>query len=321
MFAGAGGIALGFIQAGFEIEWSNEFDSYACDTYRYNFPNHTLIEGDVTVVNPKDVGGVDVITSGFPCQAFSLAGRRRGFDDPRGNLFFETAKFIDELKPKAYLLENVKNLAAHDGGRTLEVIRDVLVDDLNYSYIPFILSAYAHGNTPQGRERIYIVGFSGEGNIPYTEYLDATTTTGKFLIPGPIELTKSYRDLIDETRQPDKYYFPDNHMYMKKLKETINSKAFVYQWRRKYVRTNKRGLCPTLTANMGAGGHNVPLILDDYGIRKLTPRECFRFQGFPDTYSFPENMSDARLYKQAGNSVTVPVIKRIAENIKKALDN
>lgn len=250
------------------------------------------------------------------CQAFSIAGHRKGFKDPRGNMFFETARFIDELRPRAYLIENVKNLKGHDKGKTLKIIRNTLVEKLGYSFIPFVLSAHQHGNIPQNRERIYIVGFKDEAFA-----IKKDTCTNRFLIPHSIDLTLSYRNMLVYNKQDDKYYFSEDHKYMPALKETMTSKNYIYQWRRKYVRTNKKGFCPTLTANMGAGGHNVPLIIDDYGKRRLIPRECFRFQGFSESFILPEKMSDTQLYKQAGNSVTVPVIKRIAKNIKKVLDN
>ena len=127
LFAGIGGICYGFRQAGFEIKWANEWDKHACKTYRHNFKHH-LEEGDINLIkNPKkDLGYVDVVTSGFPCQAFSVAGYRKGFKDPRGNLFFETARFIDDIKPKAFLLENVKNMVTHDNRNTMRVIENTI---------------------------------------------------------------------------------------------------------------------------------------------------------------------------------------------------
>jgi len=161
LFSGIGGICTAFKQADFEVSWANEFDKKACETYRENFKSIDLIEGDICKIkHPEKLGDVDVITSGFPCQAFSIAGYRKGFDDERGNLFFETARFIDRLKPKAFLLENVRNLTAHDNGNTFKVIEDVIRKKLNYSFIPFVLDSKDYGNIPQTRSRIYIVGFS-----------------------------------------------------------------------------------------------------------------------------------------------------------------
>jgi DNA (cytosine-5)-methyltransferase 1 len=329
MFAGIGGMALGFEQAGFEVKWANEYDSQACHTYRYNFPSHKLYEVDVSALASSELGYVDVITSGFPCQAFSIAGYRKGFKDPRGNLFFQTAKFINEIKPKAYLLENVANLKRHDNGNTFSTIKNVLVNELGYSFIPFVLNGYIHGNVPQNRNRIYIVGFRDEAEVlpggqvsilSSEKNWSNNSCTSNFKIPKRIILNKKISDLLYTEKQEEKYYFEDDHKYIPKLNEVMKSKETIYQWRRVYVRENKNNLCPTLTANMGTGGHNVPLIVDDYGYRKLTPRECFRFQGFPDSYKFPNGMSDSSLYKQIGNSVIVPIINRIASNIEKALN-
>jgi DNA (cytosine-5)-methyltransferase 1 len=144
--------------------------------------------------------------------------------------------------------------------------------------------------------------------------------TGNFRIPEPVKLNMGVLDLIDKFKQRECYYFPKDHQYMPELTKTIKSRNTLYQWRRTHVRENKSNVCPTLTANMGAGGHNVPLLVDDWGFRRLTPRECFRFQGFPENYIIPENVVDSQLYKQAGNSVVVPIIKRIALEIKRSLD-
>lgn len=328
MFSGIGGIDIGFEQAGFKVLWANEYNSKSCETF-INYTNHKHVKmynQDVHTLDTKDVEKVDIIASGFPCQAFSIAGYRQGFDDikGRGNLFFETARFIDELKPKAFLLENVKNLKNHDNGNTLTVIKNTLVKDLGYSFIPFVLNSKDYGNIPQTRERIYIVGFQNEAGIEYNYDLknrhECTEKTNRFYIPDQIKLTKTIHDCISSGKQDEIYYYKNNHIYYARLKEEMHNKNTVYQWRRVYVRENKSNLCPTLTANMGAGGHNVPLIIDDYGIRKLTPKECLNFQGFPKEFSFPENMAKSHCYMQAGNSVVVPVIKRIAEEIKKVLE-
>lgn len=314
LFAGIGGVCLGFEKAGFNVKWANEIDKHACKTYRSNFPNNNLYEKDIhDIKNPKELGYVDVITSGFPCQAFSIAGYQKGFKDERGNLFFETARFIDEIKPKAFLLENVKNLKSHDQGRTIQVIEDVITRDLGYSYIPFILNSKDYGNIPQTRERIYIVGFKNEAK-------EDNFRTKSFTIPNRIPLKKSIHDILSKEKQEKKFYYNEDFKHYDKLINEMISPDTLYQWRRQYVRENKSNLCPTLTANMGTGGHNVPLIRDKYGIRKLTPKETVRFQGFDDNFSFPDDMANSHCYKQAGNSVVVPVIERIASEIKRVLD-
>lgn len=319
LFAGIGGICKGFEQSGYKLVWANEWDSKACETYRYNFPNHTLYPEDIhelTVPSVlKTIEPVDIITSGFPCQAFSVAGYRKGFDDPRGNLFFETAKFIDYQRPKAFLLENVKNLVGHGNGETFKIIKKTIEEDLGYSFIPFVLNSKEYANIPQTRERIYIIGFKDES--PENQ---KRVCTDSFKPLEKIELQKGIRDLLHSNKQTSNFYYDHDHQYYEKLSEVMKSRETVYQWRRVYVRENKSNVCPTLTANMGTGGHNVPLIIDDFGIRKLTPKECINFQGFPENFNFPKDMANSHCYKQAGNSVVVPVVKRLADEIKRVLD-
>ena len=305
LFAGIGGICRGFENAGAELVWANEIDPYACITYKENF-KHTLIESDIHLIDTKDVPEFDILTSGFPCQAFSIAGYRKGFNDERGNLFFETLRFIVDKKPKAFLLENVKNLVGHDKGKTFKIMLSAL--EQNGYFVKYkVLNSMEYGNVPQNRERIYVVGFKEKESCE------------RFEFPEKINLTKRINDIIDkETKQEDRYYYTEASQYYPMLKQEMTNKDSIYQLRRVYVRENKSSVCPTLTANMGTGGHNVPLIMDNHGIRKLTPLECFEFQGFGDI-KISEKMSNGRLYKQAGNSVTVPVVEQIAKAILKAL--
>ncbi|EIJ81806.1 cytosine-specific DNA-methyltransferase [Bacillus methanolicus PB1] len=341
LFAGIGGIDLGFEQAGAEIVWANEFDKNACTTYRENF-NHTLIEEDIRKVHEYEMPDVDILTAGWPCVAFSIAGRQHGMKyqcldcqhehtvsydeyingavcpqcgghteakDPRGTLFYDVIRFIRAKQPKAFLLENVKNLKGHDKGNTFKVIEEML-EESGYHFKSKVLNTMEYGNIPQNRERIFIVGFKDE------EALE------QFRFPDEIPLTKTIDDILDRNEKQDSiYYYTDDSQYYKMLKETMKRRDTVYQIRRVYVRENQSNVCPTLTANMGTGGHNVPLIIDDWGFRKLTPREALRFQGFPDDYKIPEGMANSHIYKQAGNAVSVPVIKRIATNMIAALNS
>lgn len=306
LFAGIGGICYGFKQAGAKIVWANEIDKDACKTYRHNFGDKYLVEGDIKEIDPNTIPDIDILNGGFPCQAFSVAGYRKGFDDERGNLFFEITRILEVKKPKAILLENVKNLEGHDHGNTFKVIEEQL-KLLGYHVHHKVLNTMEYGNVPQNRERIYIVGFLSK------EAYD------KFTYPEEIPLTKNIHDIIDVTDKKPLGLYYENSKYYPELVKTMTKKDTVYQWRRVYCRENKSNVCPTLTANMGTGGHNVPLILDDFGIRKLTPEECVGFQGFPEEFSFPSDIGNASKYKQAGNSVSVPVIKRIAENMIKAM--
>lgn len=309
LFAGVGGIRLGFEQAGFETVFANDFEPKCAATYDLNFGDGALTVGDITKIDEKTIPDCDFVIGGFPCQAFSIAGYRKGFDDEkgRGNLFLDVARIIKEKKPVGFMLENVKNLKTHDGGNTFKVISQTL-QDLGYHIKAEVLNSMDYGNVPQNRERIYIVGFKDKKKCDAFEF------------PKPIKRTVNVTDILEKGEIPEKYYYEGKPLY-DRLKDEITEQGEVYQWRRQYVRRNKSGVCPTLTANMGTGGHNVPIIYDGKGIRKLTPRECFSVQGFPKDYKLPTNISDGALYKQAGNSVSVPVIKRIAENIKKALED
>lgn len=308
-FAGVGGIDLAFEQTGaFETIYANEFDEYAADTFEENFKNVKVDRRDIHDVKTNEIPDVDVVIGGFPCQAFSIAGYRKGFEDERGELFFELVRVMEDKRPRFAFFENVKNLVGHDNGNTFRVICEQL-DILGYKYIYQVMNASQYGNVPQNRERIYIICFRDVEDYE------------KFKLPLSIPLTKTIKDAIDfNTKQDDKYYYTEEKCsFYKELKDHMLTHDTIYQWRRIYVRENKSNVCPCLTANMGTGGHNVPLILTHSDeIRKLTPKECFNIQGFPKEFKLP-NQSNTRLYKQAGNSVVVPVINRIANQIKEIL--
>lgn len=307
LYAGVGGICLGFKNAGFKLQWANEFDKKACVTYRNNF-EHTLIEGDVMQLEVKELIKIDILTAGFPCQPFSLAGHRKGFKDSRGNHFFKILDFIDEMRPKVVFLENVKNLKGHDKGNTMKVIqREIKKRD--YTFDSAILNTRDFGNIPHNRERIFMVAFDKK----------FVKKGFKFNFPAKEELTKKVTDLITKEKVDKKFYYTEDKYMYNTLTEAVVREDRIYQFRRHYVRENKKEVCPTLTANMGTGGHNVPIITTKFGFRKLTPRECFRFQGFPDSYKLPQ-ISNSSLYKQAGNSVSMPVIERLASEIFKCIE-
>lgn len=305
LFAGVGGIRLGFERVGFETVFANDFEEKCKVTYDLNFPTSKLVVEDIRKIGLDDLPKFNFLLGGFPCQAFSIAGYRQGFKDEkgRGNLFFDIAQIIDARKPDGFLLENVKNLKSHDGGRTFRIIEETL-RDLGYHIKTKVMNSMDYGNVPQNRERIYIVGFKDK------------SFTDRFEFPQPVKLTVKVTDLL-ERNVPEKYYYNGKPLF-EKLKKFVKNEGTVYQWRRQYVRENKSGVCPTLTANMGMGGHNVPIIKDKKGIRKLTPRECALIQGFPRDYKLPQ-IADSALYKQFGNSVTVPVIESIAKQIVEAV--
>jgi len=306
LFAGVGGVRLGFEGAGFKTVFANDFDKTCKDTYDLNFRDSKLVVEDIRKIGIDDLPKFDFLLGGFPCQAFSIAGYRQGFDDEkgRGNLFFDIARILDARKPEGFLLENVKNLKSHDGGKTFRIIQETL-ENLGYHLKTKVLNSMEYGNIPQNRERVYMVGFRNK------DYSD------KFEFPNPVKLTVKITDLL-EKNVPEKYYYNGKPLF-EKLKNSIKEEGKVYQWRRQYVRENKSGVCPTLTANMGTGGHNVPIIKDKKGIRKLTPLECARIQGFPTHYKIPK-LADSALYKQFGNSVSVPIIEAVGKQMMRAME-
>lgn len=309
-FSGVGGIELGFTQTNkFIVNYANEFDKNAQLTYKENFEDIFLDIRDIHEVKENEVPESDVIVGGFPCQAFSIAGYRKGFEDERGDLFFELLRIIKEREPRAIFIENVKNMVTHDEGNTFRVIREALT--MNGYHIKWkVLNSKDYGNIPQNRERIYIVGFKSFESFQAYQF------------PEKVSLETSLNEVIDFKNELDEryYYRKGKQPFYDILESEMIDTNSIYQWRRKYVRSNKSGVVPTLTANMGTGGHNVPLIKTKFGIRKLTPRETFNVQGFPKNYKLPNHISHGQLYKQAGNSVVVPVIKRIALNIASALE-
>lgn len=321
LFSGIGGIESGFEKAGFKTLWSNENDPYSIRSFQHNY-KHKLYPDDIRKLDFKKIRSVDVLVGGFPCQAFSVAGYQKGFRDPRGNLFFEICRAITELPkmPKAFMLENVKNIKSHDGGKTARVITNSL-RELGYSVFWNIFNTSVHTDIPQNRERTFIIGFRDEVDWDFNLGKKSSSSIFNSYLP----LTKSknkkkFRDMLETVEIEERYYYKQNSYMYKDLKKAITSSDTAYQWRRVYVRENKSNECPTLTANMGTGGHNVPLIKDGLGIRKLTPRECLNFQGFPKSFNFPDDMPVSQRYKQAGNAVTVSLIAKIAKIISKSLD-
>ncbi len=309
LFAGIGGFRLAMQNSGGACVFTSEWDKKAKKTYEANFGEVPF--GDITqnLIKGYIPNKFDILCAGFPCQAFSIAGYRKGFTDTRGTLFFDLEQIIEKHKPKVVFLENVKNLVSHDKGRTFQIILDILEKKLKYKVSYKILNTMKHANIPQNRERIFIVAFDPKQVKNFAD----------FKFPSEIPLTKNIHDFLEKDKQPDNFYYNTDHRYYPELSKAMVSKDTVYQWRRVYARENKSNVCPTLTANMGTGGHNVPLILDDYGIRKLTPKECFAFQGYPmDKYILPQ-IANSKLYMQAGNSVTTTLVEKITRNIIKTL--
>ena len=320
LFAGIGGIRLGFDQAfGNDIKtvFVSEWDKKAVETYKANFDDKIDIAGDITEVNENDIPEHDILLAGFPCQAFSLAGHKKGFKDARGTLFFDVARIIKRHNPKVVFCENVKNLVNHDRGRTFKVIKEIL-EELGYVVFYKVLNSKNFG-VPQNRERIYIVAFRK----------DIAPKTFEF--PEKTDDTKVIKDIVEEHEVSPKYYLSTAYLEsLKKHKERHASKGngFGYE-----IRSTDSVAGAIVCGGMGRERN---LIIDNRltnftpvthikgeinreFVRKMTPREWARLQGFPNDFKFV--VADTHLYKQFGNSVTVPVIRAIAEKIKKCLVN
>lgn len=305
LFAGIGGIDLGFKQAGFDIIWANEYDTAACKTYRHNFDGSNLVEGDIRDISADDIPEFDVLTAGFPCQPFSIAGKQKGFNDKRGNLFFEIARIIDAKRPKVVFLENVANLMEHDDGKTFLVIFSSLAQ-FGYTVYYKVMASNEYGNLPQIRKRIYITAVHESIQQSYKH-------------PEPVELTLKSTDIIHRNERQNEIYYYNGKVLYPYFESKMKDKYAIYRPTDTEVRWTKNQMCPTLTANMGTYPDRVPVVWDDYGIRKLTLRECLDFQGFPKEFYFPNTITIDDAYKQIGNSVSVPVIKKISSNISTIL--
>jgi DNA (cytosine-5)-methyltransferase 1 len=324
LFAGIGGIRLGFDRAfgnRMETVFISEWDEYAQRTYKANFDDAQIF-GDITKISEDDVPPFDICLAGFPCQAFSLAGQRKGFDDDykgmsRGTLFFDVARICQKHKPKVIFCENVKGLTIHDGGRTFDIITGTL-KELGYTVHEKVLNSRDFG-VPQNRERIYIVAFRSD--------IDSS----KFEFPRPTDSSKKIRDIIEEKPVSPKYYLSDVYvetLRRHKARHESKGNGFGYEIR-DWGDTAGAIVC-------GGMGKERNLLIDKRqtdltpvthirgsinteGIRKMTPREWARLQGYSDTYKL--QLADVHLYKQLGNSVTVPVIEAIAKNILEVLTN
>jgi DNA (cytosine-5)-methyltransferase 1 len=308
LFAGTGAFSYAFHKTNkFETILANDLLDSSEEIYKLNQLGTNFIKQDLLNIDINNIPSHYILTGGFPCQPFSIAGQQKGFEDDRANVFWKILDILKSCQTQIVVLENVKNLQSHDNGNTFKIIKEEL-EKLNYYVKYTILNTSKITRVPQGRERIYIVCFK-DINLYNSFYFDFDE-----IDCHPIE---NYL----EKNVNDKYYYKETSQIYKELKENIHKHIntnTVYQYRRYYVRENKTSVCPTLTANMGSGGHNVPLILDDKGIRKLTPRECFNLQGFPIDYKLP-SLSDAKLYSLAGNAVSVPVVQLIADKIAKLI--
>jgi DNA (cytosine-5)-methyltransferase 1 len=302
LFAGTGAFSLAFEETNkVNIVFSNDMMDHSKKIYDENF-SHKLTLKNLNEINVEDIPPHDILTGGFPCQPFSIAGIQKGFNDERSNVFWKILSIIDYHQPKCVILENVKNIISHDEKKTFNTIKSNL-ENRGYYICYKVLNTAEITGIPQHRERIYIVCMKSKNVFE------------KFSLEFPKMEKNKISDFLEKDI-PTKYYYTDKSSTWNIVKNGVIKNDTIYQYRRVYVRENKSNECPTLTANMGEGGHNVPLVLDLNGIRKLTPRECFNFQGFPSSYKLPQSqMSDSKLYKLAGNAVSLPIIKLIANRI------
>lgn len=302
LFAGIGGTRLGFYQTGkVKVVFSSEIDKFSIKTYRANFGD--IPSGDITKIDSKDIPNHDILVGGFPCQAFSQAGKKLGFEDTRGTLFFEIARVLKDKRPKAFLLENVKNLKSHNKGKTYKIIIKTL-KDLDYEVFTSVLKARDFG-VPQNRERIYIVGFDKKQVKDYNSFLFPDTLNKKTSVADILE-----KDVNDKYTISDKLW--EGHK-RRKREHKLKGNGFGYSlFNKESEYTN------TLSARYYKDGSEILIEQKNKNPRKITPREASRLQGFPENYIIP--VSDTQSYKQFGNSVAVPVIYNIALNILKVLE-
>ena len=305
LFAGIGGFRIALESLGGKCVFSSEIDKFASKTYLDNFGDSP--QGDITIIDSKDIPDHDFLCAGFPCQPFSIAGKRLGFEDSRGTLFFEVARILKDKKPTGFILENVSGLVNHDKGKTLSVILDVL-EEIGYTTHWKLLNAKDF-NIPQNRNRWYCVGVrndlseSVDFNNIFPEKITLTNTLSKVLEK---KFSRDFRVSNIAIKNIDKHI----QGYLRKI-DAPTEPIIANNIRPSKVSFSSNGISPCLTAKMGTGGNNVPVVCNQY--RKYTILECLRIMGFPDNFKLKENYSQS--YKQLGNSVAVPVIRLIFENL------
>ncbi|MBU0278743.1 MULTISPECIES: DNA cytosine methyltransferase [unclassified Gemella] len=310
LFAGIGGFRLALEKNGGTCVFSSEIDKFASETYFNNFGEFP--SGDIFKIKDDEIPNHNILCAGFPCQPFSLAGKRLGFNDVRGTLFFEVARILKSKKPEAFILENVAGIVSHDNEKTLETIENILTE-LGYKFSWKLLNAKNYG-IPQNRNRWYCVGVRNEFAID----IDS-------VFPEKIKLSKTLKNII-EMEIKDSHIVSDTaikniskhvNSFLEKSNNIIyNEPIIANNIRPSKVSFSANGISPCLTAKMGTGGNNVPVVVELN--RKYTITECLAIMGFPSNYKIKDNYSQS--YKQIGNSVVVPLIELISKNLFKSLE-
>ena len=299
LFSGCGGLDKGFVDAGYDVVWANDFDKYAVQTYQANFGDHIVL-GDINKIEITDLPAFDMLIGGFPCQPFSMMGEERGFEDARGTLFFRIAEILkykieQNEKPRVVVLENVRSLKTHNKGKTFKTILSILENDLGYKVFYDILNTADYG-IPQTRNRTYIVCFANEA--------------ADFSFPEKMPLNSTLQDLL-ETDVDDKYFLSD-----KILPTILSDGTGGYKAKSEIDLKIARPLCATMAKMHRACQDNY--VTQNGRVRRLTPRECARLQGFNDEFVIP--VSDSHAYKQFGNAVTVNVSRAVAQAVRIQLE-
>lgn len=318
LFSGIGGFCFGFHALGFKTLWANDIDEDATATYRINFPDVNSICGDLRELNNDKYSfePTDVLHAGFPCQSFSQAGDRLGFKDERGLLFYEIIKLVKrfrENKPKIILLENTPNLLIGEGGLWFDIVRNE-IQKAGYwfeDHNAVVIDSRENAGLPQRRQRLFMIATS-QDHFDYNPFRAPIERKGVCNLSDLLDLGK-----VDD----DYYYLSEGNKYGAWIAHEAKKHDDVrlFQLRRALLRPQPFGMCPTLTATMGNGGHNVPFLLDGGRLRKLTEQECLRLQGFPESFKWPD-ISRSAMYRLIGNSVSPPVAKILAEFIKQTLE-
>lgn len=298
LFSGCGGLDQGFVNEGYDIVWANDFDKYAVETYKANLGNHIVL-GDINEIPIEQLPEFDILIGGFPCQPFSMMGEERGFEDARGTLFFRIAEILKykiekKKKPKVVVLENVRSLKTHNNGKTFKTIVSILEKDLGYKVFSDVLNSSDYG-IPQTRNRTYIVCFANEET--------------EFEFPTKQKLNLTMQDLLEHDVD-DKYFLSE-----KILPTILSDGTGGYKAKSEIDLKVARPLCATMAKMHRACQDNY--VTQNGRVRRLTPRECARLQGFQDSFIIP--VSDSQAYKQFGNAVTVNVSQAIAQTIKNKL--